>query len=140
MKFTSKTAAANGTNRVSALKRLSKPAPINNNKSSIQNRLSAPTTPLITDARQLLSNRNKPVFDARQLLSRQSSKTINPSLTIRNDIVQMEEEEEDDDDDNQGPVFITRLADGRVSSIRNKSSENFFYSVAHFWKFRSSIR
>jgi hypothetical protein len=114
MKFTSKNTTGNGTNRVSALKRLGNPKPVN----SVHQRLSAPTTtPVITDARQLLSNRNKPVFDARQLLSRQKS---NPSLTIRNDMMQTEEEEEEEDDDDQQPVFMTRLADGRVSSIINK--------------------
>jgi hypothetical protein len=143
MKVTPKTATGNGTNRISALKRLSKPKPINNN---IHHRLSLPTTPIVTDARQLLTtpvvtdarqlltNRNKPIFDARQLLSRQSLKSPDTSLTQRNDTVEIEEEEDEEeyDDNDQKTFFITRSKDGRVSSITNKSVRNFFYSLADF--------
>jgi hypothetical protein len=117
MKVKSKTSTIDGTNRISALERLSKP--------NIHQRLSAPTSPIVTDARQLLTNRNKPVFDARQLLSRQSSKTMNTSLTIRRDIEPAEEE--DDDDDNQETVVLTRLNSGRVSSKINKSAERLVF-------------
>jgi hypothetical protein len=90
MKVTPNSSTTSTTNRVSALKRLSKPVPINknNHSSNIHHRLSAPTTaPIITDARELLTSRNKPIFDARQLLSRQSS-------NIRKDIEPTEEDEE----------------------------------------------
>jgi hypothetical protein len=117
MKVKSKTITMDGTNRISALKRLSKPTPMNN---SIHQRISAPITPIVTDARQLLTNRNKPVFDARQLLSRQSSKTINPSLIIRKDLESAEEE--DEDDDNQETVVLKRFNNDRVSSNINKFS------------------
>ncbi len=110
MKVKAKTPTIDGTNRISALKRLSKPTTMNNN---IHQRLSAPTTPIVTDARQLLTNRNKPVFDARQLLSRQSSKTNNNSLILQRDIEPTDEEE--DDDDNQETVVLTRFNNGRVS-------------------------
>ncbi|CAF1434616.1 unnamed protein product [Adineta steineri] len=104
------------TNRISALKRLTKPISSNN---SIHSRLSAPnTTPVITDARQLLTNRNKPIFDARQLLSRQSSKTRDTSLTIRNDMEDDDEEEEEEEqpNDKSKPLFITRSKDGRLTT------------------------
>ena len=111
MKVKSKNFTADGTNRVSALKRLSGPTSTNK---SVHQRLSAPTTPVVTDARQLLSNRNKPVFDARQLLSRQSSKTKNTSLVVRRDI-EPEDEEEEEEDNDQGPVVLQRSNNGRVS-------------------------
>jgi len=114
MKVKSKTITTDGTNRISALKRLSKPTPMNNN---IHQRISAPTIPIVTDARQLLTNRNKPVFDARQLLSRQSSKTINPSIIIRKDIESAEEDyDEEEDDDNQDTVVLKRFKNDRLTS------------------------
>ncbi|CAF0804758.1 unnamed protein product [Rotaria sordida] len=125
MKVKPKTTAANATNRISALDRLSKPTPNNNNK-RIHQRLSAPTNRTITDARQLLTNRNTPMFDARQLLSRQSSKNLNTSLIIRKDIVQAEEEEEeqDDDDDEQNPEVISSFNNVQlVSRTPNLSFE-----------------
>lgn len=107
MKVRSKNTTINndGTSRVSALQRLSKPSSTNTNN-SVHSRISAPTNSVVTDARQLLSNRNKPVFDARQLLSRQSSKGDNK----RKDM-----DESDDDDDNQDTVVLTRVNNGRVS-------------------------
>ncbi|CAF4293955.1 unnamed protein product, partial [Rotaria magnacalcarata] len=68
MKVPLKTTKTNANNRISALSRLSKPTRINNNNNNnVHRRLSASTTPIITDARQLLANRNKQIFDARQL-------------------------------------------------------------------------
>ncbi|UJR16310.1 hypothetical protein I4U23_003216 [Adineta vaga] len=128
MKMSLKTTADNGNNRISALKRLSKPTANNKN---VHGRLSAPTTPTITDARQLLGNRNKPVFDARQLLSRQSSKIQNTSLPIRQNAVEIEEEEDDyEEEEEELPVigkqkalFITRSNDGRLTSgLSNRPS------------------
>jgi len=139
MKVKSKTLTTDGTNRISALKRLSKPTPMN---TSVHQRISAPTIPIVTDARQLLTNRNKPVFDARQLLSRQSSKTITPSLVIRKDIESDEEEEDDDDDDddNQKPVVLKRFNNDRVNSNINKFLKRFFcYSLDHYWNLGSII-
>jgi len=107
MKVKSNNPTNDGTKRISALQRLSKPTPMNNN---VHQRLSAPTNPIVTDARQLLTNRNKPAFDARQLLSRPSSKTSNTSLIVRRDI---EPTEEDDDEET---VVLTRLNDGRLTS------------------------
>ncbi|CAF2515827.1 unnamed protein product [Rotaria sp. Silwood2] len=99
-----------------ALERLSKPTPKNNNNNKqIHQRLSAPTNHMITDARQLLTNRTTPIFDARQLLSRQSSGASNTSVIIRKDIVQTEEEDDEQDDDQQKLEVI---------SILNKAPKN----------------
>ena len=68
--------------RVSALQRLGQPAP----GLDLRQRLSAPGNAAVTDARELLANRHKSVFDARQLLSRSSSKASNlmpMSITVR---------------------------------------------------------
>ena len=86
-----------GNNRISALKRLSKPPPINNlnRRPLIGSRISS-----VKDARQILINRNKTKFDARQLLNRQSSKT---------------------DDNNNGKMVVVtgikdmKIKDGRVN-------------------------
>jgi hypothetical protein len=129
MKVKPKTLTTDGTNRISALKRLSKPTTMNTN---VHQRLSAPTTPMITDARQLLTNRNKPVFDARQLLSRQSSNTKNTSLIIRRDIEPEEEEEEGDD--NQETVVLQRSNNGRVcAEYPFMFRMLFLHSLAHCW-------
>ena len=114
-----KVTSASATNRVSALKRLSKPGLNNNKTGSVHQRLSASSTPTVTDARQLLSSRNKPVFDARQLLSRQSSKTFDNSLTIQKDMI--ETDEEDLEYDFQKTVVLSRSTNGQVSSNKNKS-------------------
>ena len=83
MKFASKNTMNHPTNRISALKRLSKPTSTNNNH---YHRLSTLTRPTIIDARQLLANRKQPIFDARQLLSRQSSKANdNNSLRMQHE-------------------------------------------------------
>ncbi|CAF0929929.1 unnamed protein product [Rotaria sp. Silwood1] len=113
MKVTSKTTAANSTNRISALDRLSMPTPNNNNK-QIHQRLSVPTNRMITDARQLLTNRNTPIFDARQLLSRQSSKTSNTSLIMQKDFIQTEEDDDNEQyDDEQKAEYISSFNNTR---------------------------
>ncbi|CAF1002363.1 unnamed protein product [Adineta ricciae] len=115
MKIQAKATAGNGDNRISALKRLSKPT------NNVHARLSAPTNPVVTDARQLLSSRQKPAFDARQLLSRQSSKTQSTSVTIRQNVVDFEgddyeEEEEMPNISEQKSLLITRSSNGRLTS------------------------
>ena len=126
MKIQAKGTAGNGDNRISALKRLSKPT------NNVHGRLSAPTTPVVTDARQLLSTRQKPAFDARQLLSRQSSKTQSTSVTIRQNVADFEDDEYDEDEEmpnisEQKSLLITRSNNGRVCiEIGRILSNNFF--------------
>ncbi|CAM4745321.1 unnamed protein product [Rotaria magnacalcarata] len=124
--------------KISALSRLSKPTCINNNNNNNNNvhrRLSASTTPIITDARQLLANRNKQIFDARQLLSRQSSTTPNTSLIIQNSVVQTEEEQDDDEDERTTEV-ISKFNNNRLtfensnlSFKKNNNTQQTFQNV-----------
>lgn len=113
MKVPLKTKTVKATNRVSALNRLSKTTPIQTNNQQIHRQRNATAAPTITDARQLLSNRNKPVFDARQLLSRQSSKTPNStSLVIQRGIISNEEDSNDDEE--QDSAVISKFKIDRV--------------------------
>ncbi|CAF2121852.1 unnamed protein product [Rotaria magnacalcarata] len=138
MKVPLKTTKTNANNRISALSRLSKPTCINNNNNNNNNvhrRLSASTTPIITDARQLLANRNKQIFDARQLLSRQSSTTPNTSLIIQNSVVQTEEEQDDDEDERTTEV-ISKFNNNRLtfensnlSFKKNNNTQQTFQNV-----------
>jgi hypothetical protein len=84
-----------GNNRVSALKRLGNPYSVNNLN---RRPLTGLKTSSISDARQILVNRNKTSFDARQLLTRQSSKT--------------------DDNNNGKMVVITGLKDMKIKDGR----------------------
>lgn len=91
------------SNRPSVLQRIGKSTTTN-----VHQRISASNTSSVTDARQLLGNRNKPAFDARQLLSRQTSKTNNDTLIIHRDI------EEDE----------PRLTTSRVGTTKSDVSLN----------------
>jgi hypothetical protein len=114
MKSMSKTT---GNNRISALKRLSKPVTINN---ANRRQLSGPTNPSVNDARQLLANRNKSAFDARQLLSRQSSKTLDTAaptnVIVRKNLVRMGGEA--DNNNNGKMVVVTGLKDMKIQDGR----------------------
>lgn len=112
MKVKPKTSAANGTARVSALQRLTQP---NSTGNSVHQRLGTSANPMVTDARQLLSNRNKPVFDARQLLSRQTSKTNESALIIRRDMESDDDDEELEEDEQPQTMVLQRSATGRVN-------------------------
>lgn len=110
-----------GNNRVSALKRLSKPSPINNKN---RQQLTGSNNASIQDARELLANRNKLAFDARQLLSRQSSKTIDrvsTNVILRKNLAQGTE----DLGNNDGKMVVVtgiknmKMKDGRVN-LKNK--------------------
>jgi hypothetical protein len=98
-----------GNNRISALQRISKPYQINNSNRGL---LSGSKNSSIKDARQILVNRNKTSFDARQLLSRQSSKTVNTTISknviLRNNLQQ----------NNEDMVVVTGLKDVKMKDGR----------------------
>ena len=74
------------TGRISALQRLGSSS---SGKTSVHQRLSLPTgsaAPAVTDARDLLTKRQKPIADARQLLSRPST-SAPTKITIKNEAV-----------------------------------------------------
>ena len=122
MKVKAKTSTADGTTRLSDLQRLDQPKSTGN---SVHQRLSASTSPIVTDARQLLSSRNQPVFDARQLLSRQKSKTNESSLIIRRDI-EFEDEEEDEEPQT---IVLQRSATGRVNPQEHSICHSYFCTL-----------
>ncbi|CAF4001029.1 unnamed protein product, partial [Rotaria sp. Silwood2] len=101
-----------GNNRISALKRLSKPSPINNIN---RRQLTGTKSSSVQDARELLTNRNKSSFDARQLLSRQSSNT-STNIIVRKNLLQ----NKDKIDNNNGKMVVVtglkdmKIRDGRV--------------------------
>ncbi|CAF4804422.1 unnamed protein product [Rotaria socialis] len=100
-----------GSNRISALKRLSKPSSLNNMNrgQSIGSKNSS-----VQDARDLLQSRNKVSFDARQLLSRQSSKILTKTI-IRNNLLSNKK----DIGSNDGKmVVITGLEDMKMKDGR----------------------
>ncbi|CAF2009100.1 unnamed protein product [Rotaria magnacalcarata] len=100
-----------GNNRISALKRLSKPSPLNNMNrgQSIGSKNSS-----VQDARDLLQSRNKAAFDARQLLSRQSSKTLTKTI-VRNNLLS---NKEDIGSSDGKLVVITGLEDMKMKDGR----------------------
>jgi hypothetical protein len=113
-----------GNNRVSALKRLGNPYSVNNLN---RRPLTGLKTSSISDARQILVNRNKTSFDARQLLTRQSSKT-------------------DDNNNNGKMVVITglkdmKIKDGRVKKnfYEKKQNDDYVFFLVNFntnnWKY-----
>jgi hypothetical protein len=123
-----------GNNRISALKRLSKPSPINdpNRRSLIGSKNAS-----IKDARQILLNRNKTSFDARQLLSRQSSKTLDTgstNLIVRKNLLQNNEE----------MVVVTglkdmKMKDGRVNEKFQKEKKTIIVFFSLFQRQRLEV-
>ncbi|CAF1128784.1 unnamed protein product [Rotaria sp. Silwood1] len=109
-----------GNNRISALKRLSKPSPINNGN---RRQLIGTKNSSAPDARELLTNRKKSSFDARQLLSRQSSNTSTNTI-VRKNLLQNKEEI----GNNNGKMVVVtglkdmQMKDGRLISAATTGS------------------